>query len=125
MKIKLLLLCLGALSACNQSTFTQGERIFTAKCANCHMEDGKGLQKLIPALTTSNLIKLDTKKTVCLIINGINPDSLGSKEKYMPSNNKMKDVELTNLINYLQEKFNEQKQEYNIAQIKKWRLECD
>jgi mono/diheme cytochrome c family protein len=125
MKIKWLVLALYTLSSCTQSTFTQGERIFTAKCANCHMEDGQGLQKLIPALTTSNIVKSDVKKTICLILNGVNADSLGSKERYMPSNTKMKDAELTNLINYLQEKFNAQKQEYPISEIKKWRKACE
>ncbi len=125
MKILLIFTSICLTLSCNQSTFTQGERIFTAKCANCHMDDGKGLQKLIPALTTSNVIKEDSKKTICLILNGINADSLGSKEKYMPSAKKMKDVELTNLMNYLQEKFNAKKYEYNINQVNQWRHECE
>lgn len=125
MKISTFLCAICLLSACNQSTFTQGERIFTARCANCHMEDGNGLQKLIPALNSSQIIKNDVQKTICMILNGVNADSLGTKEIYMPAYPKMKDVELTNLINYLQEKFNAQKHEYNVDNIKKWRKECN
>jgi hypothetical protein len=90
------------------------------------MEDGSGLKKLIPAISSSPYIKTnDPSKLICLIHNGINADSLGFKEKYMPSAKKMKDVELSNLLNYLQEKFNEGKNEYKLEDIKRDRSKCE
>jgi hypothetical protein len=106
------------LTSCNEVKYTQGQRIFNATCANCHMEDGSGLKNAIPSIQKSDYILGEKYRIVSLIVKGINADSLGTAEKYMPSHPKIKDVELVNLLNYLQEKFNNDLFEYKINDIK-------
>jgi hypothetical protein len=89
------------------------------------MDDGSGLNKIIPSISKSNYLLDKDKKLICLIQNGVNPDSLGFKENHMPSFKKLSDVELTNLVNYLQEKFNTSLIEYKLDEVKKLRKECE
>lgn len=91
-------------SGCNHQKFPQGQRIYSARCSNCHMPDGNGLGKLIPSLHNDNLA-LNSQHVVCTILNGINADSLGQTISVMPAFPDMTAVEMTNLINYLTSEF--------------------
>ncbi len=123
--IRTLLFCILIFNlSCNQVKYSQGERIYTAKCSNCHMPEGDGLKKLIPSLAKSAYITGRKEAIVSIIHKGFHSDSLGITEKYMPSNKKMKDVELTNLLNYLQEKFNSGKYEYKLEEVIGIRRRC-
>jgi hypothetical protein len=106
------------LASCNQVKYTQGQRIYMTSCANCHMDDGSGLKDAIPSIHQSDFILGEKYRIVSLVVNGINADSLGVAEKYMPAHPKMTDTELNNLLNYLQEKFNKGLFEYNLNDVK-------
>ena len=58
------------LTQCKQSRYGQGERLYLAHCANCHMEDGKGLAKLIPPLAGADYLKLNQDRVPCIIRHG-------------------------------------------------------
>ncbi len=104
-------------------TYSQGKRIYSALCANCHMEDGSGLNKLIPALKGSSYLSGDSKGLVCVIRNGFRADSLGLTLRYMPAHPKMTDVEMTNLVNYLSMNFGNQKH-WQLSEVKKNLQQC-
>lgn len=87
------------------------------------MEDGSGLNKLIPALKGSSYLKGDNRKLVCVIRNGFRADSLGLTLRYMPAHPKMTDVEMTNLVNYLSMSFGNQKH-WQLADVKKNLQQC-
>jgi mono/diheme cytochrome c family protein len=120
MKIKsnFLLFALGlmAFSSCDD-TYSQGERIYTALCANCHMDDGSGLNQLIPPLKGSLYLTGQKQGLVCVIRQGFRADSLGLTLKYMPAHPKMTDVEMTNLVNYLSRSFGNEKY-FKLEEIK-------
>ena len=82
------------------------------------MDDGSGLGNIIPKLT----IKIENKligSQVCLILNGINADSLGLTDKAMPAYPKIKPVNLTNLINFINFEWNENNfEEQSIKDLK-------
>lgn len=88
-----------------QDTYSQGKRIYTSLCANCHMEDGSGLNDLIPPLKGSKYLNENNNDIVCIIRNGVRADSLGLTLKYMPAHPKMTEVEMTNLLNYINTTF--------------------
>jgi len=86
------------------------------------MDDGSGLAKLIPPLDSSRLTISEPQKLVCLIRNGmpVNPET----GQQMPANLKLNEVELTNLINYLGEKYGFEPQTVQVDQVKKMLAGC-
>lgn len=102
LSIKALFL-LGVLTACQQQ-YPQGERIYRAYCANCHMEDGTGLVWLIPPLADADYLKTNRADVACIIRYG-GPGGLvvngTTYREPMPSFKNLNEVELSNLINYI------------------------
>ena len=94
-----------------------------ALCLNCHMEDGSGLNQLIPALKGSDYLVGKADGLPCVIRHGIRADSLGLTLRYMPAHPKMTEVEMTNLINYLSLSFGNQKH-WQLKEIKNQLRNC-
>ncbi|MEL7343076.1 MAG: cytochrome c [Bacteroidota bacterium] len=86
----------------NQSA---GRRVYLQHCANCHMEQGQGLAKLMPPLAKADYLQnLSVEDLSCIIrygqkgpivVNGVEYD------RYMPGNDQMTAVELHALVNYV------------------------
>lgn len=104
--------------SCNDSPYMQGKRLYAANCQSCHMEDGSGLQKLIPSLQASTL--LGKPKMVCVIKNGI-LDTIRNGDDYlvreMPAFGKLSATEVTNIINYVNHTWNKEFKETTIIEI--------
>ncbi len=87
---------------CGDTTYMQGKRLYAINCQNCHMEDGSGLGKLIPALNKSK--QLGTTNFACIIKNGLN-DTIFHDSTYllkqMPSFKKFSATEIANIVNYV------------------------
>ena len=79
------------------------------------MEDGQGLSKLIPSL--HNIESLSLTRQACIIKNGYNADSLGESMRVMPALKSISPPDLTNLINYINWKWGEQKV-YDLNEVK-------
>lgn len=96
--------------------YSQGKRIYESLCSNCHGEDGSGLKHLIPSLQ-NNADLSNTSLVVCTIKNGINADGSNSNLSIMPSHPKMTAVELTNLMNYMNQTFLKEPQYITIENV--------
>lgn len=82
-----------------------GRRVYLQQCANCHMEEGQGLRKLMPPLAGSDYMdQLSLTELACMIRNGAQ-DSMRVNgiwyQRLMPENPLITEVEMTSLINYL------------------------
>lgn len=101
MRISLLMLCLWFLG-CNP--YKQGERLYETHCANCHMADGSGLGELIPPLYGSYYDQVAQSDLPCILRHGVTYTKLVENEEVlleMPANAGLNEVELSNVINYL------------------------
>ena len=106
MKIKcalltwMILLCY----CCDNNTFPQGERIYDAYCASCHMEEGQGLKGLYPPLAKSDYLAANHVNLACIITNGLQDTIVVNGKTYeipmMPISG-LNEVQLTNVINYI------------------------
>ncbi len=99
-----------------------GEEIYAEQCENCHQADGKGLGELIPNLNKSTYFNSDKRaELVCLIQNGVPNED---KALYMPPA-RLSDVELTNLLNYLEGKFSSKKHVYSLEEVNNAISKCN
>ena len=88
------------------------------------MMDGTGLSNMIPSLE-DQLKKTSIKHQVCIIRNGFKADSLGKAMNVMPAHAHLQDVELTNLINYINHRWNNNFNETSILEIIDAQKNCD
>lgn len=106
------------LSACHESPYMQGSRLYASKCQNCHMEDGSGLGKLIPNLTSSSY--LGKTEMACIIAKG-KTDTIWRDTTFllnvMPDFGQLSTTELTNIINYINHKWHQPFEEKSILDI--------
>jgi mono/diheme cytochrome c family protein len=90
------------LYSCHSTPYVQGKRLYTAYCANCHMEDGSGLSAMIPDIRKSKIV--NTPEFVCLLYHG-KTDTVFSENSFlvreMPSFKNLSATEVTNIINYI------------------------
>lgn len=108
-KIKsLALILLGGYSllACGGETqpYREGALLYEKHCANCHMEDGSGLEALYPPLARSDMLKSMDVAAACVIRNGLQGPLTVNGVLYdmeMPPMPHLSGVEIANLLNYI------------------------
>lgn len=86
----------------------QGEALYTFYCANCHMEDGSGLQSLIPPLAGADYIIHNADELPCIIQNGLKGPILVNGKEYnqnMLPIYGLNEVEMANILNFIQKKW--------------------
>lgn len=92
------------LQACRQNPYRQGEILYLNFCANCHMEDGRGLAALYPPLAGSDYLTQKDGRLACLIRYGMEGPIEVNGTVYdmeMPGVEQLSPVEITNVINYI------------------------
>ncbi len=90
-------------SSCEYQPYTQGERLYLQQCANCHMEDGSGLEQLIPALSDSEFLQKEGAEVACLIRLGMQDTLRWAGRVFygdMPPHPRLNATEITNILNY-------------------------
>jgi len=114
------------LAVSNCATFTQGERIYQQRCANCHGNHGEGLASLYPALENSLIIRDQPSLLPCIILNGkYTLDSAGNKISEMPAIPDLGEVEMSNLINFLMTLSGSDHKAVSIDSVRIWRSGCN
>ncbi|MBK6621375.1 MAG: cytochrome c [Saprospirales bacterium] len=91
-------------SACAPKGFPQGERLYTYHCANCHMDDGSGLEGLIPPLAGSDFLAAYPAEVPCIIRYGVKKEIEVKGKTYeqeMAGIPELNEYEITNIINYI------------------------
>ncbi len=93
------------MTGCTQDTFIQGKKLYEAHCANCHMNDGTGLGKLIPPLAKANYLKDNRQKLACIIKYGISETITVNGKEYkgvsMAGISELSEIQINNIINYI------------------------
>jgi hypothetical protein len=90
------------------------------------MEDGSGLSKLIPNIATSPRLS-DTRYIACLLLQG-KADTIRQGSEMlineMPSYSQLSATEVTNIINFIQHKWDPNFKENNIIDVTAILEEC-
>ncbi len=113
------------IASCGPSR-NQGAYLYERECSSCHMPDGSGLGALYPPLANSDYLRENQGNLACIIKYGISDTMIVNGIQYdmpMEGIKKLNEVEITNIINYINTAWNnqiaEQKLEDISAQLKK------
>ena len=122
MRIKSLPYILITLLICSCSNKnTEGKKLYQSQCMNCHQENGQGVGKLIPPISSTFLAE-HKNDIPCIIKNGLKGEIIVNGITYdheMPKNNKISDFDLVNVLNYIEEEFGSgKKDKFNIEEVK-------
>lgn len=103
-------------------THESGQRIYASYCANCHLDDGKGLGALIPPLANSDYLAANRKKLPLVIRYGlqdtivVNGVVYAEKMAGMPGLN---EIQVTNLLNYIGQSWGNNIEPFTFDEVKK------
>ena len=114
------------LTSCGGNTYSQGERLYKAHCANCHMDDGTGLAKLIPPLVNSDYLKENQDLIPCILRHGQSGEIIVNGVVYdqeMPGQ-KYTEFQINNIINYINSAWGNDYPVVTIIQTKKRLEDC-
>lgn len=109
------------------SPFSQGETLYVRHCAPCHMEDGSGLAGLIPPLAGADYLTLFPDLLPCIVVNGLDGPIDVNGQTYnqpMPGIAGLNDVEIANILNYIQHRWGDAALYYAPADIRKRLEDC-
>lgn len=87
------------------------------------MDDGSGLNKLIPSILESDKLD-DPSSFTCLIIKGVNADDLGEEMNVMPGYPKLSDAQIVNLFHFVNHRFSDGQREVTMSEIGNLRKAC-
>lgn len=102
----LILPVLGTLcyTSCDREPYPQGKILYQNFCENCHMDNGSGLEGLIPPVVGSDYVRDQVAGTACIIRYGREEPMMVNGRQYtqpMPASPNLSDFEITNIINYI------------------------
>ncbi len=116
------------LIACQIKPYQEGERLYTAYCSNCHMEDGWGLKGLIPPLANADYLSNYKSQIPCIIRYGIKGEIIVNGKTYnteMAGIQGLTDVQINNIINYINHAWGNQVEQSNIKDVRRYLDACN
>ncbi|MGB0525920.1 MAG: c-type cytochrome [Flammeovirgaceae bacterium] len=112
--------------------FSKGEnksaQLYQQHCANCHMDDGKGLKNLYPPLAGADYLLKHEAMLPCIIKHGVQGEMIVNGKQYnmaMPGNKSLSDVDITNLINYIRNEWGNEHPHIPLNQVKQILEKCE
>lgn len=105
-----------------------GRIIYYSQCANCHGNQGEGTERLVPPIYNTARLQNNFESLPCLILKGLN-DSIFVEGKWYNQPMypiKLSDVEMANLMKYLNDSLLEKPHDIlmNEAWVKRQRENC-
>lgn len=91
----------------SEQYFAEGYQLYTTYCSNCHQADGKGMSGLYPPLVGSDQLT-NKYRLACIIKNGMSDTIMVNGKEFsrpMPPNPKLKDLEIAEIVSYLNMKW--------------------
>ncbi|WP_200836998.1 cytochrome c [Dyadobacter sp. 3J3] len=106
--------------------FAEGYQIYTMNCANCHQADGKGMANLYPPLAGSKIIQ-DKPAMACIMRYGMKSTIEVNGKPFnrpMPANPKLQELEIAEVITYVNMKWGKDSIYTPIATVTKALIDC-
>jgi mono/diheme cytochrome c family protein len=116
-----LLVGLLAFEGCQEGTYKQGERLYKANCANCHLDHGEGLGLLMPSLAQADYLEKNRSQLPCIVRNGLSDSILVNGKPYqeiMPGAKHLSDIQITNILNYVLTSWGNQQPPFRLDEVR-------
>jgi nitrite reductase (NO-forming) len=87
-----------------ESQIAAGKVLFQGTCSACHQPDGKGLANVFPPLANSDFLKVDKKRAVGIVLNGLTGPVAVNGTSYnsvMPPMSQLNDDAIANILTYV------------------------
>jgi len=116
-----------SLISCDYQPYKQGRNLYNFYCATCHMDDGSGLKGLYPPLAGADYLAKNQSNLACIIRYGLS-DTISVNQKIynqaMPGVTDLNEVQITNVINYINHAWGNSLQHVKVDDIKKGLVDC-
>lgn len=126
--MRTLLLLLPIFTACQSAQqYGDGQQLYTRHCANCHSDDGTGLEGLIPPLKAADMLQQGGAEVACWIRKGLNGKIFVNGREYegeMPANKDLTEIEITNILNYINNSWGNQREFIAVDAVEKALNDC-
>lgn len=102
-----------------------GSQVYIKYCVSCHQYNGEGDGSRFPPVKNSDWVTGDRKKLINVVLNGLNePVKVNGKDfnSIMPAHSFLKDEEIAQVLTYLRQHFNGQKDSVTAMEINKLRV---
>ncbi|HEX7365636.1 MAG TPA: cytochrome c [Pelobium sp.] len=122
------------LTACNQQTikyqsyYSSGKAVYDTHCSNCHMQNGEGLEALIPPLTDSVFLKTNRDRLACFVVYGLKDTIVVNGKTYdgvMPAETHLTPLEIAKLLTYVTNAFGSKQGIYELEDVEKGLKVCE
>ncbi|UZR98718.1 c-type cytochrome [Chondrinema litorale] len=100
----------------------RGEVLYENRCANCHMEQGVGLQSLIPPLANVDYLNKYRDKLACIVKKGMDGKVIVNGVEYeqqMPANEEFTDTDIANVLNYVLTNWGNEEKPLSLQEVQK------
>lgn len=118
-----------SLFACESvQQYGEGKDLYTRHCANCHIDDGSGLEGLIPPLANADLLQQSGAQAACWIRKGLKGKIMVNGREYeneMPPQLKLNEIEITNILNYINNSWGNKRDFISVQEIENVLKGCD
>lgn len=114
-------------SACQPNAYREGERLYQANCANCHMENGEGLGALIPPLAGADFLGKNREKLPCIVRFGLKDTIVVNGKTYteqMAGVGNLSEIHITNLLNYVNNSWGNRQEPYRLDEVRALLEKC-
>jgi Cytochrome c, mono- and diheme variants len=118
---------LALLTACGETTYRSGEKIYKTNCANCHLDQGEGLGALIPPLAGADYLAKNRDKLACIVRHGLQDTIVVNGQVYaekMAGNAALSEVQITNVLNYVLQSWGNKHEPLTFEEVKKSLSNC-
>ncbi|AFC25726.1 c-type cytochrome [Saprospira grandis] len=126
--IFLLSFLLLGLFACEQpNAYGDGAMLYEKHCANCHGDQGEGLEELIPPLAQADALMQAGTAAACWVRYGLHGPILVNGQEFdneMPENKALSAVEITNVLNYVRNSWGNKGEFLQLDQVQEQLLNC-
>ena len=105
----------------------QGAKLYSAYCANCHQQDGKGLASLYPPLAASDYLLENLPRAACIIKNGQAKEIEVNGVKYnqMMPGNPISNLEIAEVLTFIGNAWGNEVGLIGVKEVDKWIEECE
>lgn len=112
---------------CQPNQHQEGERLYQKNCANCHMENGEGLNALIPPLTDSVFLDKNRDRLPCILRYGLKDSIVVNGIVYseeMKGVAALTDIHITNILNYIDHTWGRNQKPFQLEEVQQMLDKC-